>query len=366
MNRSEGTVSVETDGVSVTKSVNDHQFESLAVVINIRSDVASPLNVTVSDAIPDDVDSEAIRFPSEYGDEHWQVETTEVRFTQTIEPGMQITAIYEVPGFERDRTELLSEPSVEVVAEGSMTGEDADGVPATSSTESPPLSDKSEPKDEAETVLEYDTDGLANELAEELRTDEISSEDRELLREQLLPRDSGTDARIKHLQRQVADLNSYTAALEAFLDEEEGAEAVINELRERVEDLSADVQEIRETNSDVKADVEDLQSNLENIDDSVEDLEAEVSEVSSDLDTLGDRTESLEDDVRTIDADLEQLESLDGQLDSIEADIDDMEDDIADFTALHDRLSSMFGPSEDVQSDQTDEKTDASDAVGER
>ena len=114
MSDSDDGVTVDADGVSIRKTLNDHQFETLAVVFDIRSGRESAAAVRIADAIPDGVVVDDIGFHPEYGAEHWQAGEDEVLFGRSFEPGEQYTTVYGVRDFDGEGDDLLSEPTVDV------------------------------------------------------------------------------------------------------------------------------------------------------------------------------------------------------------------------------------------------------------
>jgi chromosome segregation ATPase len=120
----------------------------------------------------------------------------------------------------------------------------------------------------------------------------------------------------------VADLAAYTDALEQFLDEEGGAEAVVGRLEDRVDSLAADVEAVEET-------VGDLRSNVES---TVEDVAA----VEADVEAVDSEVESVAGDVERVDGDVDRLE---GDLESVRDDLARLDDHHSHFRTSASRAS---------------------------
>lgn len=337
-------VSLEVDDVTVRKNVNDEKFETVAVVYTIRSGRSDPVDIEITDEIPPGVSTDEIEFHTAYGGDQWESGTDELTFSRSVEPGNQVVTSYGIENFDADESDLLAAPDVEVDGTGpSDLGEDS-----TSSSEDAPDDLESSVDaldgDQAEEELSVPaTGGVARVLAKELRADNVDPEDRELLEEQLVSSEGSTDARIQRLQRQVADLEAYTGALEEFLDDEGGAEALIEDLRNRVNTLTEDLQKVSESTKDVEGSVDTLGTEVDDVGDRVDDLESSVDGVESEFETLVNRVEGVEGSIEAVQEDVERMDSLESQLQFIEDDIESIQGRLSDLAALKEGLSSVFG-----------------------
>lgn len=146
-----------------------------------------------------------------------------------------------------------------------------------------------------------DDDSLATVLAAEIRDGAVPAEDLETLRAALGTSGGGsTAARVEHLQSRVADLEAYTEALEAFLDEEGGAAAVVDDLRtelattnERLDALESEVAALRAAVDGDEASA-GLVARLNGLEDDVEMLESGLVDVAELGDRLADALGGLE------------------------------------------------------------------------
>lgn len=581
MSEPDEDVTVEENGVSVRKSLNDDQFETLAVVFDVRSERDEASTVTLVDTVPDDVPVDDIGFHPEYGVEHWHADGGEVVFSRTFEPGEQYTTVYGIRDFDGERDGLLVEPTVETgvpavgvdeptgggmvrdveaidalvseedsqvvrevisgerdtlpgleegtaagagagpsssdepaeaeaapgpadgdapdeagTAAGPTDGDDVadvdlpepgevetdeaetdDGEPAglgdavtdltddvieadadgddpvdedesidediaalgadgpadadepaeTDAEEAPEVAaadeggeEATEPGDGAVEVGEAEppgdedaeepetgvgavmqdvgeggapsvdedvgasaagepaapgtdgpaddepveaadaaaddeitvpvTGGIARVLAKELRAGNVSYEDRRLLREELLPDDGSTDARIQHLQNKVADLEAYTEALEQFLDEEGGAQAALSRVEERVDSLAGDVEAVEGSLDGVddevgalRDEVADVEDDVDDVEEEVEAVDAQVSAVSGDVERVADDVARFEDDLASVRGDLDRIDEVDRRVGGVEDDVSAIHDELEELATFRDRLSSVFG-----------------------
>ncbi|PSQ13940.1 hypothetical protein BRD02_11010 [Halobacteriales archaeon QS_8_69_73] len=144
-------------------------------------------------------------------------------------------------------------------------------------------------------------DSLAAALAAEIRDGAVPAEDLKTLRAALGMSGGGsTAARVEHLQSRVADLEAYTEALEAFLDEEGGAAAVVDDLRtglattkERLDALESEVAALRAAVDGDEASA-GLVVRLDDLEDDVETLESGLVDVAELGDRLADALGGLE------------------------------------------------------------------------
>ncbi|MDR5656861.1 hypothetical protein RH831_06670 [Halodesulfurarchaeum sp. HSR-GB] len=129
---------VVTDGVTVTKSFDAEEFPVPAVTFAVESTRTEPVELTITDTIPEDFGIEQIGFHPEYGSEDWTATGNgEVRFERTVESDASFTTLYGIRmAADTEPTRFLEKPTVEVNA----------GTPA----------DGSEPEPEAEAEMEAD------------------------------------------------------------------------------------------------------------------------------------------------------------------------------------------------------------------
>lgn len=141
-------------------------------------------------------------------------------------------------------------------------------------------------------------------------------------------------ARIDHLQSAVADLEAYTEALEAFLDEEGTAEQVLEGLRDEVAATQDRLDEIEET-------AESALETAEAVDDELEAVHSSVDDAAADATAAVEATESLREDLESLESDVG--EATEARLDELESSLEDLEAELSDVAEMRDRLASALG-----------------------
>ncbi|MGM0372442.1 MAG: hypothetical protein ACQEQJ_08050 [Halobacteriota archaeon] len=107
---------VVTDGVTVTKSFDAEEFPVPAVTFAVESTRAEPVELTITDTIPEEFGIEQIGFHPEYGSEDWTATGNGgVRFERTIDPNTSFTTLYGIRmAADTEPTLFLEKPTVEV------------------------------------------------------------------------------------------------------------------------------------------------------------------------------------------------------------------------------------------------------------
>lgn len=331
---SDEPVVASRDGITVEKRYEPDDFPVSAIAFTLRSERDETVSVRLVDTVPDDVGAEDVGFHPKYGAEFWAVEGERIVFNREFEPDEEYVTVYGLRGRDAaDVERFLTEPTIDAVEpaeEGSGdvvrdvidTGVD-DGlesaVTEAEASEQPDLTDDDpvldidlpEPAlddgaaddDGLGTVATGDARGAAMPsgggeesvvaaLAAEIRNGEVDDDDDlEELREALgVTDDTSTDARIEHLQSQVANLEAYTDALEAFLDEEGDAQAVLEGVREDYETTTERLDEIDEQLAELSASVDE---ELDAVRDDVAALQETVGELESELADVAEMRDRL-------------------------------------------------------------------------
>jgi prefoldin subunit 5 len=179
--------------------------------------------------------------------------------------------------------------------------------------------------------------GVVRVLIKELQEGEVDPEHRRILREELLNTDNSMEVRLSHLQQRTSDLEAYTDAMEQFLQEEGGAQAVLADLRADVSELGSAV----ESESDRLDEAFDrLEAVNDRLDSAAHDAEAALDR----LNDVDDRLRLMEDDVGGIDDRVAELqEELESREQALRADIEALESDLDALEQFHDQLKSVFG-----------------------
>lgn len=391
-------VTISDEGITVRKSLNAEQFQTLAVVFDLLSERDEAVRIQLIDQMPSAVDMDDVGFHPEYGGEHWTSEDARVVFERTFEPGEEYTTIYGVRDVDLDDVDLLGEPEIEIIDEPTVdvddvvppersqvvrdliTGEaDAEALVGQASGE-PARAEEPEPVAATADVGGHSSDepdsyqteasgagsgeveaestssdrdapapaqgGVARVLAKELRDGRVSEPDRGLLVEALAGGPGSLDARIEHLQARVSDLDAYTNALEGFLDDHGPAQELLDDIDDRMDDLDRSM-------ADLHGEVDQVDGRADHVADRVSEVEATTSDIEEAVTGLRDDVADLRGDIGTIRDDLDQVDELGRQLDGVERDLDGLRDDfdrmradLDEMASFRDRLSTVFGSTE--------------------
>ena len=368
------TVTVSTGDVTVEKFVSTDEFPVPTVVFDLRSTAAEPVEIRLTDEIPESIDMGAVGFHPDYDGESWTAyRDRRVGYETTLAPGESVRTVYGVRADAAPEPEtFLVEPRLELRGEDDT--DEPDGVVheptetvhevlATDDAATDRDDETGEPtvggvESEAETGAALggadatDPAALAAALAEAVREDAVADEDLATLREALSPEPTpptSVQVRIDRLQSQVEDLSAYTGALETFLDEEGEGRAAVAGFRADLEALTAEVG--------------DLDDAVGSLDERVVDVEGEVDALDAELDTLSADLEALDEEVSAVAGDLEEtrglVEDVDDELDrrlaDLSARVDDIDEDTAELATeverlgeFRERLSSAFGPGDEA------------------
>jgi len=240
-----------------------------------------------------------------------------------------------------------------------------------------------------------DDDGsLLEALAAEVREGDVPEEDVETLREAFGTTDAvdgTTEARIRQLQRDVADLRAYTDALDEFLDENGTAQQVLEDAREQIDSfetqlaefegtververeadeatarsreaeaevdtLRSDVDEVHDVVADVEDDVEEVGEEVEDVQDDVEDAQEDIEDVAEDVDEVRTGVDDVGDDVEDLEAGLEGVESsvddLEHRAETFEQELEELREEVQEGD-LEGRVEEMESALDDLQEWQT-------------
>lgn len=359
-------VTAEANAVSVTKSVDTDRFPVDAISYSIESEESMKIRLT--DTIPDSLPLDAVGFHPDFGEEHWETSPDgTLEYTRELSAGDSVETVFGIRESEVDFEQLLSEPDVvtQPVSNGThKEGETVDDVrdssddtpaPETSagqtattttqaagesasipepSADSRPPTDTSGPDktsiDTAAQLLEQLENGeieidnkdalgsglstkadadtpIIEQLITELNTGDIDESVKDDLRNELNDADSrSVEVRIKRLQSTVADLDAYTEALQAFLDENGTAQELLGSLDERLETATTDITALEEQVETVEMTAEQTATELDDTTDRVDELEQRLG---SDLDDVGEEIDQLHADISELQEFKQQVES---------------------------------------------------------
>jgi peptidoglycan hydrolase CwlO-like protein len=207
---------------------------------------------------------------------------------------------------------------------------DVGGVSAAADPE--PVTETPEVDAESPASSGFDAGDVAGALAEAIRRDEVSDEDMETLDEAFGGLSNSTEVEIDHLQSRVSELEAYTDALEAFLDENGPAQDLLSELEADVASLSEDLGE--------------LDASVENAADERETLRERVADVEADFGAVGDLEDDLDrlrGDVEALDERVADTENAVFDVEDTEDDLDDLEEHVDEIEEWRNQLSDVFG-----------------------
>lgn len=349
------------DGVRVEKTFEPEDFPVPAIAFAITSERDEPVEVRITDGVPDPVDPQDIGFHPKYGAEFWSVADDQIVFERSFEPGEEYTTVYGLRSETDGVEQYLTEPTIDRVdppvadAEDTVDLADPNGGDEGSETapsgsrngptgagggdesgpagpEGPSLPDDVGAGDEDE---EEDGQGagaatptlaegeLAETLAAELRDGEVDEETVETLREALdVEGRRSVEARLDRVQSDVSDLRAYRDAMEEFIDENGDAQQLLERLEERTEELAENVATLR-------ADADERGERLDELEEGLSSLDEEIESLASDVDSLEGTVDDVEGDV--------------DDLRAVEAQLEDVRDDIEALSEMRERLSSVFG-----------------------
>ncbi|MFB6167876.1 MAG: hypothetical protein ABEJ43_03415 [Haloferacaceae archaeon] len=357
--RDTGPVTVSTGAVTAEKSFTDDEFPVPTVAFDIRSTASEPVEIRLTDDIPESVEMGAIGFHPDYDGDNWTAfRDRRVRYETKIEPGGSVRTVYGVRVDEDVRPgEFLGEPRLELHDEAAIDIDDApvhgsngsvDETLVLNATETDADVSGAEPDAAAEPGTELDPASLAAALAEAVREDAVADEDLETLRDAVGSAESAptsVQVRIDRLQSQVEDLAAYTDALETFLDEEGEGQAAVAGFRDDLDEVSAEV--------------EALTGAVESLDERVVDVESTVDRTATDVETLTDDVDALDEEVTAVSTDLaetrevatslreevdERLAKLSDRVDEVGGETEALADEVERLSEFRERLNSAFGP----------------------
>ena len=320
-----------SDGVTVEKSFEPDDFPVPAIAFDIRSDRDERVRVRFAETVPDHVAPENVGFHPKYGAEFWDVDEGDVVFERDFAPGEEYTTVYGLRGDGSDVPEaFLGEPRIDAVIsspDGVAEPDVPDGVPSEAQGEGIdsgddvadadiPTVSEGTPDASIETVAvdagddldrtgdasdggrpperptPTEGDGSLDALVAEIEDADPGDPRIVTLREALGTEPAGpaVEARIRHLQSTVSDLEAYIDALEAFIEENGDGQRLLEEVNEQYEETAERLDELETAVETATESVDALDSRLE----------AGLEEVRSDVASVESETESLSADLSTV------------------------------------------------------------------
>ncbi|MFW5918580.1 MAG: hypothetical protein ACOCSF_00085 [Halanaeroarchaeum sp.] len=239
---------------------------------------------------------------------------------------------------EEPAEETLDEPVEDTIEEPIEDQEAATTDPETpmdDELEDTPADEQDRPSataDPAATAVTRDGDeSLAAALAEEIREGSVDDDDLDAIRDAVGEPTTSDGVRVDHLQARVSDLEAYTDALEAFLDENGGAEELLDEVQSTVDEVGDEI-------DDLASRVDAAQGEREALRERVDTLADEMNAI----DDVEDRIERMSGDIEALDERVEDGEEAALAVDSLEDDLEELEDDVEEFQEWRSQLSDLF------------------------
>lgn len=174
-------------------------------------------------------------------------------------------------------------------------------------------------------------DNLAAALAEEIRNGAVDDDDLVAIRDAVGEPTTSDGVRVDHLQARLSDLEAYTDALETFLNENGGAQELLDELKGTVESVGADV--------------EDLASRVDSAQGEREALRERVNTLADEMDAIddvADRIDRITGDLEALDERVEDGEQARLEVDSLGDEVAELDEEIQEFKEWRSQLSDLF------------------------
>ncbi|MFW6436853.1 MAG: hypothetical protein ACOCYZ_04395 [Halococcoides sp.] len=396
-------VTVSSDGVTVAKRFEADEFPVPAIAFRIESHRSEPVTLELVDTVPEEVAVEDLGFHPEYGSEHWTIDNDKITFEREIDANDDYTTVYGIRATGTDNVEqFLSEPSIasidppleddpdDIIDSGTGTdvvkeviSGDSDVVPGLDDDgDEIETLDLADPQGEGDSSSDSEADAktaddttetagatetssgatasssadsdsetiqsVAAALAAELERDAVKEPVKETLARELgggagAPGEGSTDARIKHLQNEVSDLQAYTDALEEFLDDNGQGDELIAEMREEVDRFSAQL-------DDLRAGQDDYESQIDGLEGQVDQIQSTSDRIESDMTEIRDRIDEAHDEIQALHEEIGDMDGVDDRVEEIESRIDDevaaLESDLDEIQEWREQLTSVMGAGE--------------------
>ncbi|AGN01689.1 putative coiled coil protein [Salinarchaeum sp. Harcht-Bsk1] len=195
------------------------------------------------------------------------------------------------PEDELSLEELMALPPGEGAAE---TDDPAPAAPDRTDGAGP----DSEPADVDESppaAAESPPDDVLARFVDAVDSRDLTETERDRLRSALgLETTTSTEVRVRHLQSNLADLEAYVDAMEAFIDERGTARTLLDRHEGRVEDLRSTLDRHDEGLAELRTGFVDHEQRIETTDSRVGAVEERVDELEADRDRLDACVESIE------------------------------------------------------------------------
>jgi len=394
-----------SDGVTVVKRFEEDEFPVPAIAFEFTSERDEPVQVTMTDAVPDGVAVEDLGFHPEYGSEYWTIDEDRITFERELEANTEYTTVYGIRATGTEDVEkFLTVPEITDVDppidEASAAEDDAEGgevipesdddvvrdVISGESDDVPGLDEESDEEIETLDLADPNDGGAsASQPAPEPAEGESESADEQAAEstvEQATESSADTDetsadgvaavsgdtlvealaAEIRQNNVSAEDVKLLRQAFEIAGQEGGSIQARVERLQTDVADLRAysdAMAEFLDDNGTAQQLLDEFESDIEAIESSVDDMEATVEDNSDEVAAISDEVSSLGSDVAEIGGDLEDVSD---DVDSVEGTVADLEDSLSELEEtvdelqesvtdedVGDRLEDIEGDLEDLQ-----------------
>lgn len=373
----ENVVVEEVEGVTITKYFDEEEFHFPSMVLEFDSHRNEEVDIRVEEEKPAGISIENIGFHPAHGADYWSIEDDTLVFEYPLAANTEYRTVYALRTKGPDEARgMFAEPSViDVTPPLPETGEvePASGITRSASespygedgadaadvaAEIPEESDVSEPgvgepdvgepetagPDVGESEMELDLDEPESGAGEEPETETVVEQLARELREDAAPEESlavveaqfGTatdssgslDARLTQVQEDVANLRSYTNALEEFLDEEGTAQEILDEFESRLDGFEGDVDR-------VEGSVDSLTDELQALREDVNDFQGSLDSLSANYADLTDEVDSLREDIAETDDQLPEYD-IDEQFSEIDEELSELNEFVSGLRSAFD------------------------------
>jgi phage shock protein A len=349
----EEVVVEEVEGVTVTKYFDEDEFHFPSMVLEFDSHRNEEVDIRVEEEKPAGISIENIGFHPAHGADYWSIEDNTLVFEDRLDSNSEYRTVYALRTKGPDEArKMFSEPDViDVSPPLPETGEVEPATPMTRSSNDSPYREgeeqtesdlaeeipaeqeiaESEPTEPDSTASEMETEveesdeeadegvgtgSVVEQLARELREERAPEDSLAFIEEEFgtATDSSGSlEARLTQVQEDVANLRSYTNALEDFLDEEGSAQEIVDEFESRLEGFEADVDRIEASTGALNEELQTLQDDLSEFDDSLDSLSSNYAELADEVSGLRADIAETEDRLPEYDID-EQFTEIEDEL----------------------------------------------------
>ncbi|EMA45321.1 hypothetical protein [Halococcus saccharolyticus] len=340
-------VAVASDGITVRKATATDEFPVPAVTFDFVSERDDAAVVRLVDAAPDDVALDDIGFNPDYGGDHWSIEDGYAVFERRLAPGEEYQTVYGVRNADLDPDQFVIDPVLDVTSVGT-----------------PDADDDTEPSEKAETVTTTGANSVGAALAAELRNDDLSAADRKLLAEEFGRQDSEA-VRLSHLQSRISDIEAYSDALEAFIDDHGTGHEAIEDLSDRLDTIESEIDDLADRTDENTTEIEtvaerteanatEIESVADRTDENasdIDDTDERLDETATEIDDLAARTDENASDIDALDKGVADVQA---EIEETQAWIDDLREDVEEIDAWRGRISNVFGEGSMTEEESSD------------